>query len=163
METVTNTKAQKKFQFGLRTFFLCVTLTALTLTASIAVLRPWYLDRSKNVLLKDVNAQVFSEPRGQFLLRQFIGDTFSERSIYLHLDNPRVDDDWIKQLGPMQHIEVLSIKSPNLSDMGLKELANWPNLRRLNLVDTKVTDSAIASLRKMHPSLRLVESRQTEP
>lgn len=163
METVASTKAKKRFQFGLRAFFLGATLMGLALSASIAVLRPWYSDRSKIKILKNVNAQVYTEPRGQFLLRQFIGDKFSERSIYLHLDNPRVDDAWIKQLGPMQHIEVLSIKSPNLSDMGLKELANWPNLRSLNLVDTQVTDSAIASLRKMHPSLRLVESRQSEP
>jgi hypothetical protein len=69
----------------------------------------------------------------------------------------------MKQLGPMQHIEVLSIKSPNLSDVGLKELVNWPNLKSLNLVDTTVSDTAIVSLRKIHPSLRLVESRQTVP
>ena len=74
-----------------------------------------------------------------------------------------LDDDWIKRLGHMQHIEVLSIKSPNLSDAGLMELKNWPNLQSLNLLDTKVTNTAIASLRELHPNLRLVQSRQTPP
>jgi len=163
MEALTAAKKPRRFQFGLRAFLIGVTLMALALAASIAVLRPWYVDRGKIETLKNFNAQVFTEPRGQFLLRQFIGDTFSKRSIYLHLNDPRVDDNLMKQLGPMQHIEVLSIKSPNLSDIGLEELANWPNLRSLNLVDTKVTDSAIMSLRKLHPNLKLVESRQSEP
>jgi hypothetical protein len=163
MQAVTCEKAPRRFQFGLRTFLIGVTLIALTLAASIAVLRPWYVDRGKIETLKNFNAQVFTEPRGQFLLRHFIGDSFSERSIYLHLDDPRVDDDWLKQLGPMQHIEVLSIKSPNLSDVGLQELVKWPKLQSLNIVDTKISDSAIETLRKIHPSLRLVKSRQTVP
>ena len=153
----------KRFQFRLRTFLIGMTMLSVVLAASIAVLVPWYVDRSKIDALKKVNAQVFTEPRGQFLLRQVLGDTLSERSVYLHLNDARVDDDWIKRLGHMQHIEVLSIKSPNLSDAGLMELKNWPNLQSLNLLDTKVTNTAIASLRELHPNLRLVQSRQTPP
>ena len=163
MQTSTCAKPSKRFQFGLRTFLIGITVLSVTLAALLPVLVPLYVDRSKIDTLKEVNAQVFTEPRGQFLLRQFVGDTFSERSIYLHLDDARVDDEWMKRLGHMQHIEVLSIKSPNLSDAGLMELRNWPNLQSLNLVDTKVTDSGIASLRELHPNLRLVQSRQTVP
>lgn len=163
MDALACARMLKRFRFRLRTFFIGITLMAITLSASISVLRPWYMERSKIEIVKKMNAQVFTEPRGQFLLRQFIGDRFSERSVYLHLDDPRVDDAWLKQIGPMQHIEVLSIKSPNLTDIGLKELASWPNLQSLNLVDTQVTDPAIVSLRELHPSLRFVESRQTEP
>ena len=111
--------------------------------------------------LNAVNAQVSTEPRGQFLLRQFIGDTLSQRSIYLHLDDPRIDDYWIKKLHGMEHVEVLSIKSSNLTDAGLMELRNWPSLTSLNLVDTDVTDSGIEALRQSLPSLRLVTSRQS--
>jgi hypothetical protein len=163
MQAVKCANACKRLQFGLRAFLIGVTLSALLLVALVAVLYPWYEDRGKIETLKSFNAQVFIEPRGQFLLRQFIGDSFSERSVYLHLDDPRVDDEWVKSLGLMRHIEVLSIKSPNLSDEGLRELVNWPSLQSLNLVDTKVSDSAILSLRKVHPNLRVVELRQTEP
>ncbi len=163
MQAATNANPSKRFQFGLRTFLISVTVLSIALVASISVLLPWYVDRRKIETLKNVNAQVFTEPRGQFLLRQFVGNTLSERSLYLHLNDARVDDEWIKRLGHMQHIEVLSIKSTNLSDVGLMELINWPNLQSLNLVDTQVTDSAIASLRELHPNLRLVQSRQTQP
>lgn len=163
MLAATWAKPPKRFQFGLRTFLIGITVLSVALAALIPVLVPLYVDRSKIETLNQVNAQVFTEPRGQFLLRQFLGDTLSERSIYLHLDDARVDDDWIKHLGHMQHIEVLSIKSPNLSDAGLMELRNWPNLQSLNLVDTKVSESGIASLRELHPKLRLVLSRQTVP
>lgn len=163
MQAAVAAKPSKRFQFGLRTFLIGVTVLSIALAASTAVLVPWYADRNKIDTLKEVNAQVATEPRSQFLLRQFVGDTFSERSIYLHLNDARVDDDWIKRLGHMQHIEVLSIKSPNLTDAGLMELMNWPSLRSLNLVDTKVTDSATASLRELHPNLRRVRSRQTQP
>ena len=163
MVALARRKSSRRFQFGIRTFFVAVAILGVLLAVSNAVLVPWNIDRGKIVELRKINAQVFTEPRGQFLLRQFVGDTFSQRSIYLHLDDSRVNDDWLKRLGPMQHIEVLSIKSPNVSDVGLTELTSWPNLMDLNLVDTKVTDSAIEALRKSHPKLRLIQSRQTEP
>lgn len=163
MPTLFHFKFPRKIQFGLRTFLIGVTLVAIALTASVSTLGPWLADRGKIETVKQVNAQVFTEPRGNFLLRQFIGDTISERSIYLHLDDPRVDDDWIKKLGPMPHIEVLTIRSPKLSDEGLRELVNWPKLQSLHLVGTQVSDSAIESLREVHPSLQLVDSRQSVP
>jgi Leucine Rich repeat len=153
----------RRLQFGIRTFLIGVAVVSVLLAVANAILVPWYIDRGKFAMLKEVDAQVFTEPRGQFLLRQFVGDTFSERSIYLHLNDPRIDDGWLKDVGGMQHIEVLSIKSSKLTDTGLMELRNWPNLQSLNLVDTKVTNSGIAALRQSLPNLRLIKMRQTEP
>lgn len=154
---------RRRLQFGTRTFLIGVAVVSALLAIANALFVPWYFDRGKIAILKEVNAQVYTEPRGQFFLRQFIGDTFSERSIYLHLNDSRIDDDWLRDVGGMQHIEVLSIKSSKLTDTGLMELMRWPNLQSLNLVDTKVTDSGIAALRQSLPKLRLVQSRQTEP
>ena len=163
MASKSNTKKPRRLQFGIRTFLIGIGVVSVLLAVANAILVPWYFDRGKIAMLKQVNAQVFTEPRGQFLIRQFIGDTFSERSIYLHLNDSRIDDDWLKDVGGMQYIEVLSIKSSKLTDTGLMELRNWPNLQRLNLVDTKVTDSGISALRQSLPNLRLVQSRQSEP
>ena len=163
MQSTSDAPSPRRLQFGIRTFLISVAVVAVLIAAANAILVPWYLDRYQIAMLKTVNAQVFTEPRGQFLLRQLVGDTFSERSIYLHLDDPQIDDGWVKNIGGMPHIEVLSIKSSALTDTGLMELRSWTKLQNLNLVDTKVTDSGIAALRQSLPSLRLVQSRQTGP
>lgn len=162
MELKSNIQKPRRLQFSVRTFLIAVGVVSVLLSVASAVVFPWYVERSKIAMLKQVNAQVFTEPRGQFLIRQFIGDTFSERSVCLHLDDSRVDDNWIKKVGGMQHIEVLSIKSSEFSDIGLMELRNWPKLQDLNLVDTKVTDKALAALKLSLPNLRVVQSRKSE-
>lgn len=61
----------------------------------------------------------------------------------------------------MEHVEVLSIKSPNITDAGLMELRTFPNLMDLNLVDTRVTKGGIDALRGTLPKLRLVQCRDS--
>ncbi len=102
MQAATCAKPSKRFQFGLRTFLIGVTLISVAFAFVMPVLVPWYVDRCKIDTLKEVNAQVYTEPRDQFLLRHFIGDTLSQRSIYLHLADERVDDDWIREFNGSQ-------------------------------------------------------------
>jgi hypothetical protein len=162
MSAPSNDRVRWRLQFGVRTFLIGVTIVSVLFAFATAIFLPWYRDRSKLGVLNSVNAQVFTEPRGQFLFREFFGDTVSQRSIYLHLKDPRIDDDWLRDMHGMPHIEVLSIKSANVTDVGLMELKNWPNLMDLNLVDTQVTDSGIEALRQSLPSLRIVRCSQSE-
>ena len=109
-----------------------------------------------------VGGQVFLKPRGHFFLRQFVGDSFAHRVVYVHLNDPRVDDEWLSNLEGLRHIEVVSIKSQNVTDEGLRRLGQLPNLISLNLVDTQVTDSGIKELRSAVPSLRRVERDRSD-
>ncbi len=123
----------------------------------------WWHEQRQIVTLRGLGFQVFTEPQGQYFFRQFAGDALSQRAVYVHLDDPRVTDDWLRNLGNLKHIEVLSIKSSNVTDVGLKRLRSLSNLRDLQLVDTQVSESGIAELRKALPKLQLVQSRKSAP
>ena len=123
---------------------------------SKAYLVPAYEESYRIAEVSTVGAQVFTEPRGQYLLRQFAGDSLSERAVYVHLDDPRVTDEWLANLRGLDYIEVLSIKSGNVTDAGLGQLEHLPNLRSLHLVNTKTTEAGIRSLRASLPRLQRV-------
>ena len=151
----------RRIRFGLRTFLLGVSALAVVLAVVNATVMPWYRDRVDLKKLQAVNAQVFNQPRGYYFLRQFIGDKLSQRSVYLHLDDARVTDQWLRDLQGMKYIEVLSIKSVNLTDDGLKELKKFPNLLDLNLVDTQTTEDGLAALRQALPKLKRIQSTKS--
>lgn len=152
---------RRSLRFGMRTFLLGVAALAVVLAVVNATMMPWYLDRADLKKLQAVNAQVFTEPRGQFFLRQFIGDTLSQRTVFLHLNDARVDDQWLRDLQGMKHVEMLSVRSANVTDAGLVELKKFPNLLELNLVDTQATDDGLAALRLAMPKLRRIHSRNS--
>ncbi|HUG66909.1 MAG TPA: hypothetical protein VMM76_04095, partial [Pirellulaceae bacterium] len=76
MPLKSNTKTTRSLQFGIRTFLVGVGVVSVFFAVANAILVPWYFDRGKIAMLNEVNAQVFTEPRGQYLFRQFFGNTF---------------------------------------------------------------------------------------
>lgn len=121
-----------------------------------AFLVPAYEERHRVAELSAVRAQVFTEPRGQYLLRQFAGDSLSKRAVYVHLDDSRVTDEWLANLQGLHYVEVFSIKSDNVTDLGLAQLKCLPTLQSLHLVNTKTTEAGIRSLQASLPPLRRV-------
>jgi hypothetical protein len=146
-------------RFKIRTMLLGVTATSVLLAFATTMVLPWYQELSTRISFSQFGAQVYTEPRGHYLFRQFAGDALTERAVYVHLDDPRITDDWLSKLRGLKHIEVLSIKSPNVTDGGLLHLRELPNLMTLNLVDTQVTESGVQALRKALPNLRLVHRK----
>ena len=143
----------RRFQFRLRTFLAGTIVVAYI--CSLAA--PLQFERRKLKEIAGIGGYVATEPRGHFFLRQFLGDAFAERAVYVHLNDHPVDDQWLSTLQGLKHIEGLSIKSENLTDEGLVHLNCLPFLRSLHLVDTQVTADGIQRLRDSVPSLRLVE------
>lgn len=139
------------------------TCVAIALTYYQTFVAAWWAELDHIVALRNKGGQVFTEPRDQFLFRQFFGDQLSERAVYVHLSDPRIDDAVLAHIAELPHVEVLSIKSPLVSDAGLVHLESLPNLRDLNLVDTKVTDEGIARLRRALPRLQLITRRRSGP
>jgi hypothetical protein len=146
-----------KLRFGTRTLFCMVALLSYLLAFATSIVWPWYREFRSRMSISQFGVQAFTEPRGQFLFRQFAGDELSERVVYLHLDDPRIDDDWLSRLREFEHIEVLSIKSGKVTDQGLMHLRHLMKLRNLNLVDSKVSDSGVRALREALPKLQLVQ------
>jgi hypothetical protein len=144
-------------RFRLRTMLLAMTTAA----ASLAYYRTFVLALVQEVdhivALRQKGGQVFTEPRGQFLFRQFAGDALSERAVYVHLSDPQIDNAALAHVAELAYVEVLSIKSPRVTDLGLGLLESLHNLRDLNLVDTQVTDEGVARLRRALPHLQLIQ------
>ena len=74
-----------------------------------AFVLPWYQERYRIASIGQVRAQIFTEPRDRYLVRQFAGDRLFQRAVYVHLDDIRVTDEWVENLQGLQHVEVLSI------------------------------------------------------
>ncbi len=102
-------------RFRLKTLMIWFAILSVLLAWASTYLLPSYRERDRIAEVSAVGSQVFTEPRGQFFLRQFIGDSLSERAVYVHLRDPRVTDDWLVNLQGMKYIEVLSINRPSSS------------------------------------------------
>ena len=130
-------------------------LTAIIAVACAFVL-PSIVERQRIRQLSGNGIQIYTEPRGQYLWRQLVGDFFSQRAVYVHLDDPEVDDLWLVKLRQFPYIETLSIKSPKVTDEGLANLKYLPNLMNLDLIDTDTTPAGIARLRQSSKKLQRV-------
>jgi len=118
----------------------------------------YYGEQSRIASISQMGAQVFTEPRGHFLLRQFMGDFLFQRAVSIHLDNPGITDDWLKILQGLHYVENVSIKSEAVTDLGLEHLSGLSNLRRVHLVNTNTTKKGEESLRASLSRSSLVTS-----
>ncbi len=137
-------------------------LTGVCAVACAFVL-PSIVERRRIQRLSGTGVQIYTEPRGQYLLRQLAGDFVSERAVYVHLDDPKIDDVWLEKLHQFPYIETLSIKSPQVTDKGLANLENLPNLMSLDLIDTNATPAGIAKLRQSSEKLQRVAAYPSRP
>lgn len=136
-----------KFTFSLRTLLACVAVFAILMAFIGTHVVRYYDEQSRIASISLMGAQVFTEPRGHFFLRQFMGDFLFQRAVYIHVDNPGVADNWLEDLQGLRYVELVSIKSEGITDVGLQHLRHLPNLRRVNLVNTKTTKEGVESLR----------------
>lgn len=150
-----NQSPKSRFRFSIRTLLIATASVSVFLAIIVLqILVPWQHEcrRIEKISESIPDAQVYTEPQGQFAFRHFFGDRYSERAVHVHLSDPIISDDWIvEHLLHLRHIETLSIKSPNISDAGLKQLASLPNLMSLNLVNADVTKDAVIEFRSDRP------------
>ena len=144
-------------RYRLRTLLMSVALCGAALWFLREFVVPWWTDQRQITALSHVSAQVFTEPRGQFLFRQFAGDSLSQRAVYVHLRDADVNDDTLVLVASLSSVEVLSIKSSKVTDAGLVHLERMRNLRSLTLVDTQVTDGGVKRLRRALPELKRID------
>ena len=144
-----------RIRFSLRTLLavmLCVSIFLAIFVLQVVV--PSQQEHRRIAMISESvpDAQVFTEPKGQFAIRHLLGDRFSERAVHVHLSDPAVTDAWISEkLTQLRHIETLSILSSNVTDKGLAEISRLPSLKSLNLVNTRISESAFYKFRKSKP------------
>ena len=68
-----------------------------------------------------------------------------------------------KRLHQFPYIETLSIKGPQITDKGLANLKNLPNLMSLDLIDTNTTPAGIEKLRQSSAKLARVAAYPSQP
>ncbi|MCA9193430.1 MAG: hypothetical protein KDB03_16775 [Planctomycetales bacterium] len=148
-----------KFRFSLKFLLLIMVVCALTSATYV----PPLVERARAAGLTKSGVQMLTEPRGQFFLRQFIGDSFSERVVYVHLDGSDIDDMWLQKISQFPYIEVVTIKSENVTDEGLQFLTCLPNLMSLVLVDTQVTSEGVTNFRNCAPRILNFQAYSSSP
>lgn len=119
---------------------------------------PWAIERVRIERISSVpGVQVYTQPRGNYLLRQFVGDQVAGRVTAIHLDSPTIDDKWIRKIVGFKELEVLSVRSTSISDSAFSSLEQLPNLMSINFVDTRVTPLAARAFKKKMPHLTLLK------
>ena len=72
-----------------------------------------------------------------------------ENIMWLSLKDNYLGDQYLKDIGTMVNLYKLDIDNNPISDIGVAELANIPNLEGLNLFRTKVTKKSLSSFSRM--------------
>jgi hypothetical protein len=158
MLTTMSTKHAITLRFSIRTALAVTALLALLLWLVQSYAASWWNERRQIAALRQVGS-VITEPRGQYLYRQFAGDALAQRAVYVHLHGLHVSDETLRELSTLKYVEVLSINGGRITDAGLQCLSKLPNLRMLTLVDTGVTAAGVEKLRGALPPLRLISRR----
>jgi hypothetical protein len=73
--------------------------------------------------------------------------------------NSGVTDEDLSVFRDFPYIQVLDLSHTKIGDNGLHHLAHLPALEELILVDTTISEQALAAFRRDHPSVRV----NTEP
>ena len=138
----------------LKTLLVAVALLAVVL-ALFRELFTGYVDDGPAIAeLQALGADVFTEPRGLYLLRQFTGDRVAERVTWVQCIGRQFNDHSLGTLEGLDDVESLMIISPNVSDVGLSHLTHLRKLTGLYLGDTRVTEEGVNALRRALPGLR---------
>ena len=72
-----------------------------------------------------------------------------ENIMWLSLKDNYLGDQYLKDIGTMVNLYKLDIDNNPISDIGVAELVNIPNLEGLNLYKTKVTKKSLSSFSRM--------------
>ncbi|MBA3485340.1 MAG: hypothetical protein H0T51_26395 [Pirellulales bacterium] len=144
----------------MRTLLLGVAAFALALTIARTYFFFWWEDQRRIRALSTVYVQVHREPRGQYFFRRLFGNSLSQRAVYVHASSSSIDDDWLLRVAELEHVEVLSIWSPQVTDVGVAHLATMRNLQSLHLSGTQVTEAGLEKLRLAAPKLKLIRSER---
>ena len=153
-------------RFRLRTLLLFVIFLACILALWRKYVMPYQHEQELIARVKALGfgslgvgkGQVFTEPRGDYFVRQLVGDRLSQRAVYVHLLSDDVTDAWLAQnVKGLRHVELLNIKSRNVTDAGVAHLKELTCLAELVLTDTEVTDEAIEELQRSLPNLKRVQ------
>jgi hypothetical protein len=101
-----------------------------------------------------------TNPGPAWLMRLLGADFFAD--VYLvECDNPRVGDETLVHLEKLHRLEWLLLDSDQISDAGVRRLANLTALGRLDLGSRQITDDGIAALERLS-NLRWLALRRTQ-
>ena len=74
----------------------------------------------------------------------------------LYLDETKITDAGLKQIGNLRRLERLSVSGTRISGHGIKELQELKSLQKLNISQASITDQAVDNLIRIHGLRKLV-------
>ncbi len=141
------TSRPKWFHFRAR--ILLIIPAALLVVAAIYGPRQ---QKQRNALLalKEMKAQVRTEPLLLPGVGQVFGDEYAQEIVGVYIRNPDLKDTDLNAISGLRTLQKLELAGSKVSANGLKHLTGLPNLYILHLADTDVTDDGLVHLSELH-------------
>jgi hypothetical protein len=123
----------------------------LVVPLAVALLAAYFIPRQRAqhqaiASLKEMNAQVRTQPVLVPGLRALMGDEYAEEIIEVYLRNPQLEDEQLSVLAGIKSLQKLELAGSSVTSAGLVHLRRLTNLYTLHLADTRVSDEGMKHL-----------------
>jgi hypothetical protein len=134
------------FRYRLRTLLGLMTLAAVGLGGYKAYVEPYQIQRRAAEEFVKLGAQVEYRPTAPRWLRYWFGDRRLSSVVMVKLEHRRFADEELAPLADLPDLERLYLAASSVTDEGLKHVRSLRRLKRLSLWQTPITDDGMAHL-----------------
>jgi hypothetical protein len=153
----------RRYQFGLRTLLVCVTLCAFACSWLAVKMRQAQQQRKVAAAIEALDGAVsWTKESGPAWLRNLLGDHFFARVYIVSLDCTQVTDAELEDLKELNELKRLTMMQTQITDDGLAHLRCLNQLQQLYLDHTRITDAGLENLKGLNQLQELHLSGNTE-
>jgi hypothetical protein len=143
-------------RFRLTRLILIVAIIAIILGYwEAAIVQPHRAEQSCLASLKGLSHDVRREPIGPAWLTGLVGQAHFQRVVAIELMGPEADEQQIRRLHALPHLNNLWLSGPRFDDDILDDIADLAALESIVFNGTRVTESGAERLRRARPWLQV--------
>jgi hypothetical protein len=153
----------RRLRYGLRSLLVLIAIAAVAVGFVQRRAANLRIQRSVAAEIQRLGGYVrfeVTDPGPAWLMRLLGTDFFAD--VYLvECDSPQLGDDTLLHIEKLHRLEWLLLDSDQISDAGVRRIANLTALGRLDLGSQQITDDGIAALQRLS-NLRWLALRRTQ-
>ena len=144
-------------RFRLTRLILIVAMLAVILGYwQVTFRQPYAAEQSCLASLKGLRGNVHRRPVGPAWLMGLIGQGPFQRVVQIELAGPDADEQQIRGLHALPHLDCLFLNGPRFDDGVIDDLATLPALRQVCLTSSRVTASGVERFRRIRPGVEML-------
>ncbi len=144
-------------RFRLTRLILIIAMLALILGYwQVSVHQPYLAEQTCLASLKGLRGNVHRRPVGPAWLLALVGQTPFQRVVQIELAGPDADEQQIRRLNTLPHLDYLFLSGSRFDDRMIDDLAALPALRNVTLTNSRVTASGAERFRRARPSVLML-------